>query len=59
MQQIRRLPVVSRDKRLVGVVALSDIATRAQFPAKAEVAGAALGGVAQHGGRHTQAAEMR
>ena len=27
-QQIRRLPIVNRDKRLVGIVALGDLATR-------------------------------
>jgi CBS domain-containing protein len=31
--QVRRLPVLSRDKRLVGIVALGDIATRRKAPA--------------------------
>ncbi|HEY0844444.1 MAG TPA: CBS domain-containing protein [Noviherbaspirillum sp.] len=31
--QIRRLPVVSRDKRLVGIVSLGDIATTDEEPA--------------------------
>lgn len=31
--QIRRLPVVSRDKRLVGIVSLGDIATSEEAPA--------------------------
>ena len=31
--QIRRLPVVSRDKRLVGIVSLGDIATSDEIPA--------------------------
>ena len=33
--QIRRLPIVSRDKRLVGIVALGDIAVREAEPAPA------------------------
>jgi len=52
-QQVRRLPVMNRNKRLVGVVSLSDIAKEGQ----AGEAGRALGGVAREGGRHTQAAE--
>ena len=30
-EQIRRLPVVDRDKRLVGIISLGDIATRGQY----------------------------
>ena len=41
-QQIRRLPVLDRDKRLVGIVALSDLAIEGD--AVAEV-GAALSGI--------------
>jgi len=33
--QIRRLPIVSREKRLVGIVALGDIAVREREPAPA------------------------
>jgi CBS domain-containing protein len=51
-QQVRRLPVMNRNKRLVGVVSLSDIAKEGQ----AGEAGRALGGVAREGGRHTQTA---
>ncbi|MBV8869758.1 MAG: CBS domain-containing protein, partial [Acetobacteraceae bacterium] len=43
-------PVMNRNKRLVGVVSLSDIAKEGQ----AGEAGRALGGVAREGGRHTQ-----
>jgi CBS domain-containing protein len=50
--QLRRLPVVDRKKRLVGIVSLADIATEDR-PARA---GKALGGIAQPGGQHTQAA---
>jgi CBS domain-containing protein len=43
--QVRRLPVLNRDKRLVGIVALADLATEA--PASAS-AGSALTGVSRH-----------
>jgi CBS domain-containing protein len=33
--QIRRLPIVNRDKRLVGIVALGDIAVKKPEPARA------------------------
>jgi CBS domain-containing protein len=49
-QQIRRLPVVDRDKRLVGIVSLSDLAKRADTSA----AGEALEGITRPGGLHTQ-----
>jgi CBS domain-containing protein len=49
-QQIRRLPVVDRDKRLVGIVALADLATSA----KTGQATAALSGISQAGGSHSQ-----
>ena len=43
--QIRRLPVLNRDKRLVGIVALGDLATET---GAREPAGEALSGVSQH-----------
>jgi CBS domain-containing protein len=49
-QQIRRLPVVDRDKRLVGVLALADI-TAAQGGG---TAGDALEGISRAGGIHNQ-----
>jgi len=57
-QQIRRLPVVNREKRLVGILSLGDIARQERGR---ELAGRALGGVAREGGRHNQGAgpEMR
>lgn len=42
--QIRRLPIVNRDKRLVGIVALADLATE---PKAGEHAGEALAGVSE------------
>jgi CBS domain-containing protein len=42
--QIRRLPIVNRDKRLVGIVALADLATK---PGAGEHAGEALVGVSE------------
>jgi CBS domain-containing protein len=50
-QRLRRLPVLSREKRLVGIVSLGDIATEQPDPG---VAGRALGGIAQEGGPHRQ-----
>lgn len=49
-QQLRRLPVVDRNKRLVGILALADLATSA----KAGQASAALHGISQMGGAHNQ-----
>jgi CBS domain-containing protein len=43
--QVRRLPVLNRDKRLVGIVALADLATEARLD---DQAGAALTGVSKH-----------
>jgi CBS domain-containing protein len=51
-QQVHRLPVMNRQKRLVGVVSLGDIAKGRQ-PA---MAGQALSGIARPSGQHTQAA---
>lgn len=47
--QIRRLPVVNREKRLVGIVSLGDLA-KASLPKTAQ----ALHGVSQPGGQHNQ-----
>jgi CBS domain-containing protein len=50
-QRLRRLPVLNREKRLVGIVSLGDLATEQPDPG---VAGRALGGIAQEGGPHRQ-----
>lgn len=52
-QQIRRIPVVNRDKRLVGIVSLCDL-TNAEFDG---IVGETLGSIARPGGRHNQQAE--
>ena len=49
-QQLRRLPVVSRDKRLVGILSLADVASKAGNG----MAGTALSGISRPGGRHSQ-----
>lgn len=51
--QVRRLPVVSREKRLVGILSLGDLATHRQ----AGKAGVALQGIAQPGGQHCQSTD--
>ena len=49
-QQVRRLPVVNRDKQLVGIVSLSDLAKKEANTAKA------LRGIARPSEQHNQAA---
>jgi CBS domain-containing protein len=50
--QVRRLPVMNRDKRLVGIVTLGDIATNRR--ADTELIGEALGSISRTGGLHSQ-----
>lgn len=50
--QVRRLPVMSREKRLVGIVTLGDIATGRR--AKSGDVGEALGDISRAGGQHSQ-----
>jgi CBS domain-containing protein len=51
-QRLRRLPVLSRDKRLVGILALGDLALQRS---SRDDAGLALGGISRRGGEHSQA----
>jgi CBS domain-containing protein len=48
--QVRRLPVLTRDKRLVGIISLGDLA----MSDKAAKVGAAMAGISQPGGQHSQ-----
>jgi CBS domain-containing protein len=54
-QQVRRLPVVNRDKRLVGILSLGDLA----IMQGGAPAGEALAGISQPGGQHSQAGGAR
>jgi CBS domain-containing protein len=53
--QVRRLPVVDRDKRLVGVVSISDLACNGE----AARAGEALSDIARPSGYHSQMIRSR
>ncbi len=49
-QQVQRMPVLNRDKRLVGIVSVGDLAREAG----GELAGRALAGISRPGGQHNQ-----
>jgi CBS domain-containing protein len=49
LAKIRRLPVLSRDQRLVGILSLADVARY-----DAETASAALANISRRGGHHSQ-----
>ena len=53
-QQVRRVPVVNRDKRLVGILFLGDMAIMQDT----RTAAAALGGISEPGGEHSQSEEQ-
>jgi CBS-domain-containing membrane protein len=48
--QVRRLPVVNRDKRLVGIIAIADLAANEDL----EVVGAAVSGISESTGDRRQ-----
>jgi CBS domain-containing protein len=48
--QVRRLPVLTRDKRLVGIISLGDMAVSEE----SGKAGEAVAGISQPGGQHSQ-----
>jgi CBS domain-containing protein len=49
-QQVRRLPVLNREKRLIGIVSIGDLALHA----KPKTAGEAIAGISRPGGLHDQ-----
>jgi CBS domain-containing protein len=53
--QVRRLPVLTREKRLVGIISLGDVATSED----SSRAGEAVAGISQPGGQHSQTGESR
>jgi CBS domain-containing protein len=53
-QQVRRLPVVNREKRLVGIVSLGDVVQK-----EARSANKAVKGVSKPGGQHNQSQGAR
>jgi CBS domain-containing protein len=53
--QVRRLPVLTRDKRLVGIISFGDMAVTDE-PGKA---GEAVAGISQPGGQHSQTGGSR
>jgi CBS domain-containing protein len=53
-KRVRRMPVMNRHKRLVGILSLGDLA---QYEQAQDEAGEALGGISRPGGAHSQSAE--
>ena len=49
--KVRRLPVVTREKRLVGIISLGDLAQKDE----GSLTASAVTNISKHGGRHSQA----
>jgi CBS domain-containing protein len=49
--KIRRLPVVNRDKKLVGIISLGDLALKEE----PSLTASAVSNISKHGGKHSQA----
>lgn len=50
IQKVRRLPVVNRDKRLVGIISIADIA----MAEEAQTTGQTVADISEPGGQHSQ-----
>lgn len=48
--KVRRLPVVTRDKRLVGIISIGDLALKEEQT----LTGSTVAHISKHGGRHSQ-----
>ena len=53
-QQVRRLPVLNREKRLVGILTLGDLAVSEDGSLQLQKIGQALAGISKPGGAHSQ-----
>ena len=52
--KIRRMPVLDRSKRLVGIVSLSDLVAKAKADGHAAKSGMTLSAITEPGGAHSQ-----